>query len=172
MKKILVIGSGGAGKSTFSRRLSEATGLELIHLDKIYWLPDWTEPERADWLKLLEGELEKDAWIMDGNYGSTLEMRLKKSDAAVFLDFPRSLCVWRVFKRTLIYGGRNRPDMGSGCREKIDLEFIRWIWNFPKKDKLRVENLLNKFAEKVKIIRLRSSREAEEFLKVMGDGDR
>src|SRR5688572_3237388 len=153
MKKILVIGSGGAGKSTLAWRLEEITGIEVIHLDKLYWLPGWTEPPKDVWIKIIEKEIAKDAWIMDGNFGSSLELRLKKCDTVLFLEMPRTVCVFRALKRAFKYKGSTRPDMGAGCNEKFDLEFLRWIWNYPKKDKLKIENLLEKYDEKIKIIR-------------------
>lgn len=64
---------------------------------------------------------------MDGNYRDTMEMRLLAADAAVFLDAPRSLCLWRVFKRRLSYAGRTRPDMGEGCPERLSADFVRYI---------------------------------------------
>lgn len=163
MKKIMVIGSGGAGKSTFSRRLGEITGIEVIHLDKLYWLPDWTEPPKSEWAKTIERHLVKDAWITDGNFGSTIEPRLEKCDTVILLDMPRTLCVYRALKRLLTYKGNTRPDMAAGCHEKFDLKFLSWIWNFPKKDKLRIEKKMKRFENKIKIIRLKSKREVEEF---------
>lgn len=163
MKKIVVLGSGGAGKSTFSRRLGAITGIEVVHLDKIYWLPDWTEPPKPEWMKTVAGYAEQDSWIMDGNFGSTIEMRLEKCDTAILLDPPRAVCVYRALKRFLTYRGKTRPDMGAECNEKFDLEFLEWIWNFPKKDKLRVEEKFKLFENKIKIIRLKSTREVEKF---------
>lgn len=167
MKKIVVIGSGGAGKSTFSRRLGEITGIEVIHLDKIYWLPDWTEPSKEEFEEILKVELEKREWIMDGNFKSTLELRLEKCDTVISLELPRTVCLYRALKRIFKYRGKTRPDMGEGCNEKIDLEFLMWVWNFPKKDKLKIEKVLEKFDGKVKIIRLKSKSEVEEFLQTM-----
>lgn len=164
MKKILVIGSGGAGKSTFSRRFGEITGIEVIHLDKIYWLPNWTEPSKAEFEKILKPELEKPQWIMDGNFKGTLEMRLEKCDTVISFELARTICLYRALKRIFKYRGKTRPDMGEGCNENFDLEFLMWVWNFPKKDKLKIEKVLEKFDGKVKIIRFFSSREAEEFL--------
>ena len=100
---------------------------------------------------------------MDGNYGSTLEMRLKQCDAVIFLEMPRTVCVFRALKRVFRYRGKTRPDMGANCDEKFDLEFLQWIWNFPKKDKLKVEDILEKHGEKANIIRLKSKREIENF---------
>jgi adenylate kinase family enzyme len=163
MKKILVIGSGGAGKSTFSRRLHELTGIELFHLDKLHWKPNWGEPTKDEWKKTVEDLLKNDSWIMDGNYSSTMEMRIAACDTVIFLDLPRILCVWRAFKRVLLYKKGNRPDMAEGCDEQFDLKFLKWIWDYPNRTKPKVEALLKKFQDTKKIIRLKSKKEVENF---------
>lgn len=163
MKRILVIGSGGAGKSTFSGRLSEATGIELIHLDCYFWQPNWKKLEKAEWHKLLTELMEKDSWIMDGNYDGSLEMRVQKCDTVFFLDLPRTICLRRVIKRAFKYRGTNRPDMAKGCNEKVDLEFFGWIWNYPNDDKLIIESVLKKHQDQVKLRRFKSSGEIERF---------
>ena len=162
-KKILVIGSGGAGKSTFSRRLSELTGIEVFHLDQLYWKPNWAEPSKEEWRKTLENLLKKDEWIMDGNFGGTMDLRLSACDTAIFLDLPRTVCLYRVLKRRLKYRNTNRPDMTEGCDEKIDFEFLKWIWDYPKTKKPAVEEKLQKFENEKTIIRLKSQREVDDF---------
>lgn len=165
MKRILIIGSGGAGKSTLARKLGEATGIEVVHLDKLYWQSGWREPDKTEWRKTaLKPELEKDSWIMDGNFGSSLEMRLMYADTVIFLDLPRTLCVRRILKRWLTYRGTNRPDMTAGCNEKIDVEFLMWIWNYPKRTKPKVESRLKKFEDSIVIVRLRSQKEIDGFV--------
>lgn len=163
MKKVLIVGSGGAGKSTFSRRLSEITGIEVFHLDRLYWKPNWTEPPKAEWQKKLGNLLEKDEWIMDGNFGGTIDLRLAACDTAILLDLPRTLCLYRVLKRRLKYRGTNRPDMSEGCHEKVDFEFLRWIWNYPKTKKPVVEVKLRRLEKEKMVIHLRSQREIEDF---------
>lgn len=164
MKRILVIGCSGAGKSTFSRRLSKATGIEVIHLDKIYWQRDWTEPEKDEWKKTLEKVMrESDAWIMDGNFSGTLELRLPFCDTVIFLDMPRTLCVYRVLKRIAGSYKKTRPDMADGCPEHFDWEFLKWIWDFENRSKGKMEKRLEKYENEKTIIRLKSKREVENF---------
>ena len=163
MKKIIIIGSGGAGKSTFAKRLSKLTGIEVIHLDRVFWQPNWTKPDKKEWLAKLEELTEKDSWIMDGNYDSSLEIRLKKCDTVIFLGMPRTVCLYRVLKRAAKYRHTNRPDMAEGCNEKVDWEFAKWIWEYPKKDKVNVESKLKRYQDSIKIIRLKSSQEVENF---------
>ena len=164
MKRILIIGSGGAGKSTLARRLGEALGIEVFHLDKIHWRENWTESPKAEFREAVEDVLRKDEWIMDGNFGGTMEIRLPACDTVIFLDFPRTVCLYRVVKRRLTYRGTNRPDMTEGCNEKIDFEFLHWVWTFPTRARPEIEERLERFGKEKKLFRLRSKREVENFL--------
>lgn len=164
MKKILVIGSSGAGKSTLSRRLYEITGIELIHLDKFYWKPDWIEPPKDEWREIVADVIKRESWIMDGNFSGTMEMRIAACDTVIFLNLPRTVCIWRILKRVATYRKTNRPDMAEGCDERFDWEFIKWVWNYPTRSKPKVEDLLKRFENEKKIIWLKSKREAEDFL--------
>jgi adenylate kinase family enzyme len=164
MKRVLIIGSSGSGKSTFALRLSQMTGLEVIHLDRLFWHPNWVDTPDEEWQKKVEDILEGDSWIIDGNYRGTMEMRLKKCDTVIFLDLPRTTCVYRILKRVVFYRKGNRPDMAEGCDERFDWEFIKWVWNYPARSKPRVEALLERFKDEKKIIRLTSKKEIESFL--------
>ena len=92
MKRIIVIGSSGAGKTRLSQRLSKILGIGLIHIDRVYWKPDWVEPTKGEWRVKLDEILKRDSWIIDGNYSATLDMRLAACDTAIFLDIRRTLC--------------------------------------------------------------------------------
>jgi adenylate kinase family enzyme len=168
MQRILVIGSPGSGKSTFSKRLGAITGLDVIHLDREYWRAGWIEPSKDEWLERLGRLLKGDAWIMDGNYSGTMEMRLAACDTAIFLDLPRWLCTWRVLRRRVMYSGHSRPDMAPGCDERIDMEylkFIKWTWDYPARSRPKVLRLLDNVARSVAVHRLNSDAAAEQFLK-------
>ena len=132
MRRVLVIGSGGAGKSTVAAEIGERLGLPVVHLDALYWRPGWTEPTKHEWERTVRQILDGEAWVMDGNYGGTLDLRLAAADAVVFLDLPRLLCLWRVVKRRFRYHGRTRPDMAAACPERLSAEFLRWIWDYPR----------------------------------------
>lgn len=163
MKKVIVIGSGGAGKSTFSRRLGEKLGLPVIHLDQLYWRPNWVEPPKEEWAETVRGILRNESWIIDGNYGGTRDMRLQACDTVIFLDLPRYVCLYRVLKRAIQYRGKTRPDMAAGCNERIDLEFSWWVWNYPNSTGRKLLAELFEYTEK-NIVVLRSTREIETFL--------
>lgn len=163
MKRVIVIGSGGAGKSTFARALGTRTGLPVIHLDQEYWGPNWKEPPAEEWKAKVTAMTEREAWIMDGNFGGTRELRMRAADTIVFLDLPRRVCLYRILKRTIKYYGRSRPDMTEGCKERFDLEFILWIWNYPDRTRKRVTDEIGQFPGK-RYVRLCSGREIKEFL--------
>ena len=163
MKRILVIGSSGAGKSTFARRLSEATGLKIVHLDQLFWKPNWVEPTKGEWRETVEEILQNEAWIIDGNYSGTLDLRIQRADTVIFLDFPRAVCVWRVLKRVAFYRKGKRPDMAAGCDERFDWDFVKLTWNYPKRSKPKIESLLESYQDKLKVIRLASNKEVEAF---------
>lgn len=165
MKRVLVIGSGGAGKSTFARRLGAILGLEVIHLDVHFWRPGWTETPKPEWAARVERLVARDAWVMDGNFGGTMPRRVEAADTVVFLDLPRTLCVWRALKRRLTYRGGERPDMARGCREKFDLEFLLWVWNYPKRSRPQVLELLGDKAKGKRVVRLHTRAEVEDFLR-------
>jgi adenylate kinase family enzyme len=164
MKRVLVIGPGGAGKSTFARQLGKALNIEVNHLDAAYWRSGWTKPSEDEWVQTVNRLVSGDSWILDGNFGGTLELRLKHCDTIVFLDMPRLLCLWRVVKRRLLYRNRSRPDMAEGCHEKLDLEFILWVWNYSRRSRPKVVKLLREQVNGKEVVWLRSPREVRNFL--------
>ena len=124
----MVIGCGGSGKSTLSNQLHQITGLELIHLDQIFWTPGWVEMSKEEWIEKNKKILaEKDSWIIDGNYGSTMDMRLEKADTIVFMDTSTVVRLFRAIYRGIKYFGKTRPDMPTDCPERTSLEFLHYI---------------------------------------------
>ncbi|MBX7174118.1 MAG: DNA topology modulation protein [Pyrinomonadaceae bacterium] len=164
MKRIVIIGSGGAGKSTLAKKLSEILQIEVLHLDKLYWIAGWQKPSKLEWQSKVEELLKKDSWIMDGNFGGTMETRLAACDTAIFLDLPRTICLYRILKRWWTYRNTNRPDMTEGCNEKVDFDMLDWVWTFPKRAKPEIEARLKKVENEKKIIRLKSPQEVQDFL--------
>ncbi|MEZ5682499.1 MAG: topology modulation protein [Erythrobacter sp.] len=162
MQRVLVIGSPGAGKSTFARNLSAAVGLPLIHLDAEYHLPGWAEPEPDAWNAKLDLLIAGDRWIIDGNYGGSLERRLRRADTAILLDYPTWLCLWRLLKRILTLRGTVRPDAAPECAERLDWEFLHYVLVFRRAKSPTVERRLATFPGKV--LRFRHPREAQAFL--------
>ena len=164
MERIIIIGCGGAGKSTLARQLGEITGLPVVHLDKLFWKPGWVEetPEAFD--QKLAVELEKPRWIMDGNFNRTMPQRIAKCDTIIYLDFSRIACLLGVIKRVLTTYGTVRPDMGEGCPERIDWEFLKWVWSYNKNKRDRNYRLLNETTHAQAIV-LKNRRQLKGFLK-------
>ena len=169
MRRVLVIGSGGAGKSTFAARLGARLGLPVIHLDALYWKAGWVDTPPDDWARVVADAVERDAWVMDGNYGGTLDVRLAACDTVVFLDLPRLVCLWRVLRRWLRYRGRTRPDMAAGCDEQFDAEFLWWIWTYPSRRRPGIFARLAALTGGQRVVVLRSQRETEAFLATAED---
>ena len=164
MKKILIIGSGGSGKSTLSKSLGEKLGIEVFHLDKFYWRSGWVKPDSDEWIQTVEQLLARDEWIIDGNYGGTLRRRVESCDTIVFLDLSKIVCLWRILKRRLTYRQQARPDMAEGCFERLNLEFVSWVLNYSKRTRPKVLELLRLNAPSKKIFWLTSPQQVEAFL--------
>ncbi len=164
MKRVLIIGAGGAGKTTLARGLAERTGLPLVHLDQLYWLAGWQPTPAVEWQRKVEQVTRGHSWIIDGNYGGTLDMRLAACDTVLFLDLPRLVCLWRVMRRRLRYLGRSRPDLPDGCPEQLTWEFLVWIWTYPaRRRRAVIERLAGVEGEK-RVTILRSVSAVDRFL--------
>ena len=158
MKKIIVIGCPGSGKSTFARALHDKTGIPLYHLDMMYWNADKTTVEKSVFLEQLSAVLAKDKWIIDGNYGSTMELRMAACDTVVFLDYPLDVCLDGIKERR----GKPRSDM-PWIETEEDEEFIEFIKSYNEQQKPKVLELLEKYGDK-NIVIFKSREEADAFL--------
>lgn len=164
MKKIIVIGSGGAGKSTLASKLGNVLNINIYHLDTLMWKPNWEMISHNEQIKIQEEIIKNDEWIIDGNYGKTLDIRLNAADTIIFLDFPRIVCIYRVFKRYLKYRNRTRPDMVEGNKEKIDLDFLKWIWKYPKVNKPIIINKIKRISVEKKVIIIKSNKDIKRLI--------
>ena len=158
MRKIIVIGCPGSGKSTFSKALHHKTGIPLYHLDMMYWNEDKTTVEKSLFLDRLAAVLQKDEWIIDGNYASTMEMRLAESDTVFFLDYPTAVCLEGIKERR----GKVRSDM-PWIETEEDAEFVEFIKSFNEQSRPVILELLERYRDK-SITVFKSRREADEFL--------
>ena len=143
MRRVLVLGCPGAGKSTLARSLGEALSLPVVHLDKLWWKSGWINRTEGEFDALLDAVLLGEEWVIDGNYLRTLPRRLERCDAVVLLDYPRRVCLFRALRRILTWRGRTRPDMAADCPERLDGEFVRWIWEFHRTQRPQVLELLD-----------------------------
>lgn len=159
MRRMIVIGCPGAGKSTFARKLRDKTGLPLYYLDRIWHLPDRTTVTRDEFDAELMEILRSDSWIIDGNYGRTLEMRLRYCDTVFFLDYPLEVCLAGAKERV----GRKREDI-PWVEEKLDEDFRQWIIDFPKTKIPQIYELLGQYGKGKEIHIFRSREDADKYL--------
>ncbi|MFW9962072.1 MAG: DNA topology modulation protein [Candidatus Sifarchaeia archaeon] len=164
MKRVLILGPSGSGKSTLGEKLGRILGIPSIHLDQHYWRPNWVETPRDEWRAKVKNLISSESWVMDGNYTSTLKLRASAADTIIFIDVPRRLSYLRVFSRFLRFRGGTRPDLTEDCPEKIDLDFIRWIWNYPSTRKPLILKFLNNLKSTKNVFILRGQKEVEAFI--------
>ena len=170
MKRIQIMGCSGEGKSTLARKLGEKTGLPVIHIDQLFWKPGWVESGKEEIDQKILAAAAGEKWIMDGNYTRTLTQRLERCDLVIYLDFPRWFCIWSILRRYFQNIGKVRPDMPEGCLEKVDREFLTWVWEYNGKHR---EKFYEAFAmmPRGKVIILKNRREVKKFLKQIGGHD-
>lgn len=164
MNRVLILGSPGSGKSTFSRKLGEKTGLKVIHLDYYFHDSryDYYKDKKA-WSKRAEELASPKKWIIDGNYSSTLQNRFKLADTIIFLECSRIRAVYRVIKRRLTYANKQRFDMPENWEETLFLNFLKYIWDFNRKIKPRIMTEMKKYPEKQYII-LHDFKETDKYV--------
>jgi adenylate kinase family enzyme len=164
MQRILVIGGSGTGKSTLARAIGARLGLPVIHLDREFWSPGWVAPAPSAWRRKVEELAGREAWVMDGNYSATFDLRVPRADAIVWLDLPRWVYFPRTIKRLLANYGRQRPDIGEGCLERFDRDFfVNWVWTYPTRSRPGTLRLLGEIAASKPVIVLRRPRDVRAF---------
>ena len=165
MKKALVIGSPGAGKTTFARRLAQKTGLPLIHLDYYYHDKSkdyYSEKNKPAWYAEVRQLMKRKSWIMDGNYSTTFPERFEEADTIFFFDFPLRLRLYGIFRRRLQFHKKQRYDMPDDWQEKITWEFFKFVWNF-ESYRPKITSVINQKNGK-KIITFKTRTDAQNYL--------
>lgn len=165
MKRVMIFGASGSGKSTLARDLGAVTGLPVVHIDPMYWNPGWVQREAADTTALVCEAMAREEWVFEGNHHGTFPERIARADTVVFLDFPTGLRLWRVILRTLRSLGKTRPDMGAGCPERFDREFIfKWVAGYRRRSYARDLAVLASLPPDVSAHHLKSRRAVRQFL--------
>ncbi|MBM6617172.1 topology modulation protein [Bacillus suaedaesalsae] len=165
MNRVMVIGiSSGVGKTTFARKLGEKLGYPVTHLDSLYWKTGWIESEKGEFEQKQREVVQKDQWIIEGNYNSTFHIRAEHADTIIYLELPLYVCLYRVVSRWFSNIGSTRPDMPEGCPEKLDWPFIKFIYTtyYPRKQKMAKR--FEKFGKDKTIITLKSKQEIAFYL--------
>ena len=168
MNRVIVIGGNGSGKSTFAKQLATVTQLPLVHLDRILWYGNWQTREREEFDALLQAELEKKRWIIDGNYNRTIPLRLSYCDTVFYFDFSTLRCLWGVTRRVLTNLGRVRDDMGGNCRERFSLSFYKSILGFNKAHRKQYHKLLEEAGKDGKtVVIFHNRRQVKRYLNTL-----
>jgi adenylate kinase family enzyme len=162
MKRVAVVGSGGAGKSTFARSLGAATHLPVVHLDEHYWHPGWVETPREEWRVVQSEMAAHEQWIIEGNYRNTFDIRFDRADTVIVLGPARSICIYRALKRVL----RNwhQPTQAPGCPEHFDWSFLTWVWRFPYDARPQLDEALLAYRGRFEVVELSTRRDVRRYL--------
>ncbi|HEY3501238.1 MAG TPA: adenylate kinase [Actinocatenispora sp.] len=169
-RRILVVGSSGAGKSTLARILGERYALPVVHLDRHFWRAGWVAPDRDEWRRACAELAAAGSWVMDGNYGSSLDVRLPRADLIVFPDLSPVVCVARALARRWRYSGSPRPDLPPGCPERVDWQFLRYMWQYRRKHRGRLLTVIADHAPDTPLVRLGSRRAVRAFVSTCSAG--
>jgi adenylate kinase family enzyme len=168
-RRIMVIGCSGGGKSTLAQKLAHSFDLTYFSIDRdILWLPGWVERSREEQRGRIVERIAVERWIMDGTNPSTFDIRLPRTDIVIWVRMPRLLCVWGVVTRWLKHIGRTRPEMAPGCIEKVDWQFLEFIWTFEKKFSPRVTSAIAAHGPHVPVLQVKSRRQMRALLDLLG----
>jgi adenylate kinase family enzyme len=162
LRRVVVLGCSGSGKSIFARRLRLQLGLPVVHLDVLYWRRGWKEPDTGSFRARVADAIAGESWVREGNYRETFDLRLPRANAVIILDAPRWLRLIRVLRRS-VYSGRG-PDLPEGCPEHFDWKLLKFIWRFDKVTWPRIEAARVEHGPDLPVIRLRNNREVAAFL--------
>jgi adenylate kinase family enzyme len=167
VQRVAIVGSGGAGKSTFARALGQVTGIPVIHLDENYWNPGWTETPRDEFADIQGALVAQERWIIDGHYAHTLDLRFARADTVIVLAPPRRVCIYRVVKRVML--NWHRDIQAPGCPEHLDLSFLQWLWDFPHTGRPTLAAALRRHEDHLEVVHLTSSASMRRFLTQIPD---
>jgi adenylate kinase family enzyme len=142
--KVMIFGRPGSGKSTFSLRLSKATGLPLYHLDKYFYEANWVERDYQKFLEDQQSLVDQERWIIDGNSTKSFEMRYAKADLALYFNYPKPICYWRIFKR-LFSKNKAIDDRAKGCKETVRMSLLKYMWSFENRVAKQLADLKQKY---------------------------
>lgn len=179
MKRIVIVGSSGAGKTTLAQRLGPILQIKVVHLDRLFWQRSSWKEKKQNWqgkprdirVAILQKVIQEKQWIVEGTYFYSSKPALDMADTIIFLDMPLLLCLARIFKRHHESFGRSRRDLPEGSTDRLSLRSIRKVLLFPFGDGKAFKQRLQNYESK-HIIRLRSPKEVDEFLAQLEHGQK
>jgi adenylate kinase family enzyme len=167
--RILVMGCSGGGKSTLSQEICAHLVLPYVSMDReFFWLPGWVKREKSDERARIAGKVAEPRWLIDGTAPSSFDLRLPRTELVLWVRVPCWLCMWGTAYRAVRWLGRSRPDMAPGCPERIDWEFLRYIWTWERKFAPKVLAGLAEHGPEVPIIQLKSRSDMRKLLDLLG----
>lgn len=164
MKRVAVVGAPGAGKTTFCLKLSRKTGLPVYHIDQ-YFLekPEYWVANKDEWIAFVKNIINKDSWIIDGNYSDTIEERFSRADTIVLLSATRIASYKGIVQRRLEYAIKARPGMPEGWKEKVNIKFLKFVWKFHSEKEKSIRELVYRSKDKNTLI-FKSRKQANIFI--------
>ena len=161
MKKVAIIGCGGSGKSHVSRHLGRTLAAEVTHLDAVYYDDEWN-PLPPEKFEAVQRQLvSAPAWVIDGNYNSTLSIRLQACDTAVFLDLPTWQCLWGIFSRQASHGAGQKQ---GGVYNRLTWNFVKYVATYRRRMRPKALAQFDQHAQHATVVRLRSRRHVRRWL--------
>lgn len=171
-QRVMVVGCSGGGKSTLSQKLVRTFGLRYISMDReVFWLPGWQARPREEQRERIATIISEERWLMDGSNASSFDLRLPRSDIVLWVRMPRWRCLWGAISRAVKGYGKVRPEMAEGCPERLDLDFLRYIWNFEQRHAPIFERNFALYGPDVPVFQLKSRKQFRRLLDLLDIGD-
>jgi adenylate kinase family enzyme len=166
MRRVLVMGCSGSGKSTFAMALAGKLGLPFVSLDALFWKPGWIESTVEEFDPKVTAIAAGDTWVIDGNFirHGAGELRRARADTVIWFDLPRHTCMMGVLGRIGASYGRVRPEMAPGCPEQLDLDFLRYVWTFRAAQRPKLIAYLAGLRPDQRLVTITRRRQAASFL--------
>lgn len=164
-KRVMIFGRPGSGKSTFAKELHNKTGIDLYHLDRYFYLENWVERNTQEFLLIQQNLVNQDCWIIDGNSVKSLGMRYARADIALYFNYPKWLCLYRIFKRRF-FKNQEIQDRAEACPEIIQWKFITYMWTFEKRVRGQLKDLQQQYPH-VQFIEIRNNKELKQVKKFL-----
>ena len=166
MRRIIVVGCQGSGKTSLALRLGHKLGTPVVHLDVLYWRPGWKASDKSSFRARVADAIAGEGWVVDGSFsGLAFDLTLARADTLIVIERPLLLCLWRVAWRSAFDRDGTRPDLPEGCPEGFDASVFRFAWDFPEKHRPEIFAAIERFGRHLDVVRLCNDQDAAEFLR-------